>query len=77
MTGRELVFKAMRFEGSERLPLDFLDEDTSYDAQIFSDNPDSKSLTKVDIVSKELNSSSKLDHTLEAQRGVAVILRRK
>jgi len=59
------------------ISLDFLDKGVEYEAQIFSDDVDLETLGKVRIAAQDLNSTKTLSCKLDAQNGLAVVLRKK
>jgi alpha-glucosidase len=59
-----------------RLNLDFLDENVSYEAVIYSHDPGSKSPTNVKIEKQEVNAGSVLEFEVAESSGLAVQFRR-
>ncbi len=57
------------------IPLDFLDSEKTYEAIIYTDNKNLKTLTKVDIKKKKVKPSDVLKFSIEKKNGVAIHLK--
>ncbi len=62
---------------SLKLNMDFLKHGETYNAQIYSFNPESESSTKVEIETKELNSESILDFEIQENSGLAIYFKKQ